>query len=284
VEWQPDAGDGWVRDAERWISQIKGVLQCKIDLDSEGEISGVHVVARHDRDPRHIVRDVEGLLKARLGITVFYKKIGVVQVVESDEPEATPAREPAPAGAPSAKEHETAAGNVAFRALPSPADDDEDTGGGDDVDAGEEPRDAVLLSEEAAPRLVCTGVGVMSTESVVRAEVQLRVGATEARGTAEGPNRSASDLALVARATLDAVQHLLHDAVALSLAEVRVDPLGGQNVVLTAVELVEGRRTERLFGTCQPHQNLHQAVVFAVLDALNRRLALMAFKSGDGAD
>ena len=86
MEWQPEDRDAWVIDAEKWISQIKGVLQCKIDIAPDGEISGVHVVARQDREPRHIVRDVEGLLKARLGISVFYKKIGVVQVVEADDP------------------------------------------------------------------------------------------------------------------------------------------------------------------------------------------------------
>ncbi|MBD3220371.1 hypothetical protein GF314_03935, partial [bacterium] len=86
VEWQPEDRDAWVVDAEKWIAQIKGVLQCKIDLTPDGEISGVHVVARSDREPRHIVRDVEGLLKARLGISVFYKKIGVVQVVDSEAP------------------------------------------------------------------------------------------------------------------------------------------------------------------------------------------------------
>ncbi len=62
MEWDPNERDAWVSDAQRWISSIKGVLQCKIDLDSEGEISGVHVVAGMDREPRHIVRDVESLL------------------------------------------------------------------------------------------------------------------------------------------------------------------------------------------------------------------------------
>jgi hypothetical protein len=83
LEWEPNERDAWVTDAQRWITQIKGVLQCKIDLDEQGEIAGVHVVAGLDRDPRHIVRDVESLLKARLQMDVYYKKIGVVQVVEN---------------------------------------------------------------------------------------------------------------------------------------------------------------------------------------------------------
>ena len=43
--------------------------------------------------------------------------------------------------------------------------------------------------------------------------------------------------------------------------------------MLAAVNLVEGRRSEVLFGTCGADHNRQQAVVFAVLDALNRRLS-----------
>jgi hypothetical protein len=96
LEWEPRERDAWVKDAERWICQIQGVLQCKIDLDDEGEVTGVHVVSGMDRDPRHLVRDVEGLLKARLGLDVYYKKIGIVQVVDSDAEEAE--NEPEPPG------------------------------------------------------------------------------------------------------------------------------------------------------------------------------------------
>ncbi len=267
MEWHSEDQGDWVQDAERWINQIKGVLQCKIDVDASGDISSVHVVARHGRDPRHIVRDVEGLLKARLGIAVFYKKIGVVQVVEPPRDAAAEAlpREPEAVSILAEPQDET----------PAELEDD-----GDTLDATTE---AILLAEEMAPRVKCAGVGLRTTETTVRAEVELAAAGLNACGTAEGPNRSASDIDLIAQATLSAVQCLLDEAVALNLCEVRVDPLGGQKVVLVAVELVEGRRAERLFGTCQPQQNLHQAVVFAVLDALNRRLALMAFKSGEAA-
>ena len=81
MELEPNERDVWVTDAQRWICQIKGVLQCKIDLDPAGEIAGVHVVAGTEREPRYIVRDVESLLKARLEMDVYYKKIGVVQIV-----------------------------------------------------------------------------------------------------------------------------------------------------------------------------------------------------------
>jgi hypothetical protein len=271
LEWHSEDQGDWVQDAERWISQIKGVLQAKIDIDAGGDISSVHVVASQGRDPRHIVRDVEGLLKARLGIAVFYKKIGVVQVVEPPTVNNAPA-----AARPVGPAPEPEAAADATLAILAEVDEEEE-----EEDERAAVTEAVLLAEEMAPRLKCLGVGVKSTETVVRAEVDLQALGVEARGMAEGPNRTASDIDLIAQATLTAVQSLLDEAVTLNLCEVRVDPLGGHQVVLVAVELIEGRRAERLFGTCQPQTNLHQAVVFAVLDALNRRLALMAFKSSE---
>ena len=104
MDWDPAERDAWVTDAERWIGQINGVLQSKIDLDDAGEVAGVHVVAGMEREPRHIVRDVEGLLKARLDLDVYYKKIGVVQVVDNETladvalVNARPTVKPAPAG------------------------------------------------------------------------------------------------------------------------------------------------------------------------------------------
>jgi hypothetical protein len=273
VEWQPEDRDAWVVDAEKWIGQIKGVLQCKIDLTADGEISGVHVVARQDREPRHIVRDVEGLLKARLGISVFYKKIGVVQVVDSDGPPpgqapATPAEEPATR--PGAGGLDGAAAGAEAVAGRGPA--------GSEPEA---PRPAVLLAEEPGPRLQCNGVGVMSTGNQLRAEVDLQAVGLEATGTAEGPSRAEGDLQLVAQATLAAVESLLEEPLGLELAELRRERLGGGDVVLVAIELVQGRRCETLYGACQPGPNTYQAVVFAVLDALNRRLEMMLFKGAE---
>ncbi|MEZ4387676.1 MAG: hypothetical protein R3D98_08875 [Candidatus Krumholzibacteriia bacterium] len=280
MEWQPEDRDAWVVDAEKWITQIKGVLQCKIDLTSEGEISGVHVVARSDREPRHIVRDVEGLLKARLGISVFYKKIGVVQVVESDP---VPADEPAPAPrdeAPTAAAPATTPNRVAAEPRETVAVAAPPVANG----AVEAAQDAVLLAEEFAPRLQCNGVGIMSNGDHLRAEVDLQAAGLEASGVAEGSNRHGGDLQLVALATLEAVEALVNEPLGLELVELKHERLGRDDVILVAVELVQGRRSDRLYGACEPGANLYQAVVFAVLDALNRRLEMMLFRSAREAE
>ncbi len=257
MESQPSPRDAWVKDAERWIAQIHGVRQCKIDLDANGEVTGVHVVAGMEREPRYVVRDVEGLLKARLGLNVFYKKIGVVQVVGSDAEEPPHADAPAPAGAP-----------IRGNTSPSAARLVDDAS----------PLEAVLLEEAVAPRILLGGVGLLSTERTVKAEVELRVGLLEARSTQEGANCSGSDLQLVARAAVEAVRQLLAEPVILTLADLRLAQVAGETIVVAAVELTEGRRSEQLIGTCLATPGRPQAAVYAVLDALNRRVTLMSFK------
>lgn len=271
MEWDPNERDAWVTDAERWIGQINGVLQCKIDLDNDGEVAGVHVVSGMEREPRHVVRDVEGLLKARLGVDVYYKKIGVVQVVDNDQPapvEAAPAAVSPAESLPAESDAEP----VAPEPPEAPPVEEQP------VDLPR-PVPAVLVAEDPAIRLRCVGVGVMSSDSLVRAEVQLLAGEAETRGAQEGPNLAGSDVELVARATLAALSELLTDPVLLHLHDVRLESLGGHTVVLVAVDLVEGRRTETLFGTCAADHNRQQAIVHAILDALNRRLALIGMKT-----
>ncbi len=300
MELDPNERDAWVIDAQRWICRIKGVLQCIIDLDQSGEIAGVHVVAGMEREPRHIVRDVEGLLKVRLQKDVYYKKIMVVQVVGNSvslpsDPvsientpvavAATPsAGIPGPAGVtfhpPGSRTGEEHPGKPAWDdksgaavgTLPEPEKYSA-------PEAVPDPLPAVLVAEGLTPRIICGGVGVMARDMVIRAEVQLRAGEVEAQGTREGPNHADGDVDLVARATLDAITELLSEPVLLHLNEVRISHLGGQTVVMTAVDVVEGRISDTLFGTCSTRHNRQQAVVHSVLDALNRRLSLYSLKS-----
>jgi hypothetical protein len=311
LELGPSERDAWVFDAQRWICRIKGVLQCKIDLDGAGEISGVHVVSNTEREPRHIVRDVESLLKARLQMNIYYKKIGVVQMMGNTEPsvpakaatavEDVPAvgtRAPSsvtfhPPGAvatadPDAEQPWVENQGVAVDLVPAP--DEEAAPAPDSTPepaavparepvAEQDPLPAVLVAEGLTPRITCTGVGILTSDTTVRAEVLLRAGEVEARGKREGANHAESDIQLVARAALDALTELVVEPVMLHLNEIRISDLGGETVVMAAVDLVEGRATDTLFGACSMRHNRQQAVVHAILDALNRRLCLYALKT-----
>lgn len=303
LEWDPKERDAWVSDAQRWIQQIHGVLQCKVDLDPEGEISGVHVVAGMDRDARHIVRDVESLLKARLDIDVYYKKIGVVQVVgnghagqttpfksappaDRPTPEAAPRKEPRPSTVTFHPEDDglddLELGNLE-QEMATARPDAPDVPEAGKSDPAAPPIPAVLVSEEDNLRFVCSGVGVMASDNLVRAEVQLRAGEMQVRGVAEGSNHEGSAISLVARATCQTLLKMVDEPILLHLRDVRKQMIGDQELVLCAIELVEGRRSETLFGCCGLRHNEQQAVVFSVLDALNRRLSLFSLREGEAS-
>jgi len=286
MQQQHDDNTGWVKDAEKWICQLQGVRQCKIDVDIRGDISGIHVVATTDREPRHIVRDVEGLLKARLDLSVYYKKIGVVQVLESGPAEApaeepveqssgavslpnpTPNPEPDPAPEPAPTPDPAPHDSSVLSATPWPL-------------GGSDSRPAVLLEEAPLSRVECTGVGVMVSGASLTATVELMRDDTAAQSREMGPNHAGMDLQLIARAAIASLADLVDEPVSLSIADVREAEAAGETVVVAAVDLVEGRRSERFFGVCSLTQGRQQAAVYAVLDALNRRLELMSFKGGE---
>ena len=262
----------WVKDAERWICQIQGIRQCKIDIDELGKVAGIHVIATADREPRHVVRDVESLLKARLDLDVYYKKIGVVQIIESEEVAPAPAAPPEAVIAPLPVAEPAPPPPPRIPEVPKPHV----------VPAPVAVRPAVLVEEAAAPRVECAGVGVMIAGATLTATVELVRGGTAARIQETGPNHLGTDQLLVSRATVRALADLLDETATLSLADLRETEMAGERVTLAAVDLVEGRRSERFFGSCSQRHGPHQAAVYAVLDALNRRLDLMNFRERGG--
>lgn len=283
--WESNERDAWKANAQRWITRIKGVKQCRINLDEQGEIVEVLVVAGTEKAPRHIVRDVETLLKMRTDFEVDYKKISVTQLIDNHgelEEVATAEVGPGVTFYDSEEYFDEGKDSPELVGLPedefspaSPNTPDESV----DLPPESDPIPAVVLAEEPSPRIVCANVGLMSSDMVVRAEVQLQAGDIESLGIEEGPNHPDSDTLMVARATVKALGELLVDPVLLHVQEVRMESLGSQTVVLTAIDLVEGRRTETLFGACSARHNRQQAVVFSVLDAVNRRLNLYGLKS-----
>ncbi|MCP4144129.1 MAG: hypothetical protein GY752_02455 [bacterium] len=247
---QHDNDNSWVQDAENWICQIKDVRQCKIDLDNAGEVVGVHVVAAMDRDPKQIVRDVEGLLKARLDLDIFYKKIGVVQVVDGESSHLNQKAAPVPVSKPISSKPTQISKQPPAKPVARPA--------------------PAVIS-----RLVCESVSVRSGRNL-SAEVELKNGDESFTGICKGSNSTGNDLMLVASASVSALNKLLDGDMELALSEIREANVSGDKVLLVAIELISGRKIEKLYGTCAIQRNLHQAVVYSVLDAVNRKLSVIS--------
>ena len=84
---------------------------------------------------------------------------------------------------------------------------------------------------------------------------------------------------MVAQAALDAVRNLLEPGYEVQLREVRRMTIGGEPAVLVAVDFGDGREVKRYLGSCPSRGSLYDAAVYAVLDALNRPLGRVRFRT-----
>ena len=107
------------------------------------------------------------------------------------------------------------------------------------------------------------------------AEVTLTSSSVQATGRAAGPSTRFEVRRVVAQATLDAVTRLADGAPSFSLGEVEERDLGNRRVVLVCVNRSQGRSETHLIGCCEIGYDPTQAVIFAVLDALNRLVGAM---------
>ncbi len=71
-----------VKDIEKSINSLNGVLFSKIGLDNNKEIKEIHIITKDTYSPKKISRDIESLLMAKYNIAIDYRKISIAQVTE----------------------------------------------------------------------------------------------------------------------------------------------------------------------------------------------------------
>ena len=125
--------------------------------------------------------------------------------------------------------------------------------------------------EPAKPQRVRFGnVSVSYSELLGNVKVELALDALEAAGFAEGSCDHHDMNRLIATATLQCVRQLIAEDCCFSLSDVEVMRLGPDDVVVATVKFLWGRTDRTLVGSTVVTQNLHQSIVYAVLDAVNR--------------
>jgi hypothetical protein len=249
--------------AEDLILRLREVQSCRIYADEQGIISEIHVVAATDRAPKLIARDVEGCLKAMLGITIDYRKIGVV-VIEPGK-EASP-RERAEEAAPHS---------------PGPAADPViDLENAIDARLEEMPGSVVTSREDGARleflendvRVKFKGLRVSIEEDRVDVEVRLAKGALEVTGS-QGDFRFRGKLyETIAGAAIHAISELLDENIHLCLSGVEEVSLDGRMALCAVVRAIDGRSVASYVGCALIGEERNESAVLAILDALNRPL------------
>ncbi len=253
------AKSSWFSRAEAEIKTLRDIESASIQGDGDA-IREIHVLTRSSRAPKLIVRDVQAVLHARFNRSIDYRVISVAYLNASPpSPEGnggfapaptprTPEAPPAPMAAP----------------LPPP-----------------EPARPVAKVIEAPPpvvdrpvpseeRIRFGGVNLFVSGPRTQAQVELLWRNLPRLGTASGWSTRAGAHRLVAQATLGAVQEFLAEELALGLLDVEFLRLGKKRAVVVSLSMLVERQEKLLVGTCVIEQDLHQAVVFATLAALNR--------------
>jgi hypothetical protein len=79
---------------ETLLARIPSVSAARVAVEEPARVSEIHLVADRTRTPKQIVRDVQTVVLAELGIEIDYRTVSIVQL------DAAPATAPTPAAAP----------------------------------------------------------------------------------------------------------------------------------------------------------------------------------------
>jgi hypothetical protein len=276
-------GREFVVRAEDAILRLRDVHSCSITTDETGRISEVHVVASTDRTPKMIARDVETILKAEFGIDIDYRKIGVVLInslADTPAPEAgtetaeqdrapTPSREESDRPQPVPHDREHAAGVPGGGGSASLDGGAEASGSPDGGGKMEAPGPRLEFLEEDA-RIRFTGLTRTITDDHIDISVTLEKSGIEAIGCLAAVRGGGPPHRTIAEAALHALMELVDEQFTLTLGGVGEASIAGTDAVVAVVELVDGRTVRRYVGCVRIGHDAEEAVVLAVLDAVNR--------------
>jgi hypothetical protein len=125
-------------------------------------------------------------------------------------------------------------------------------------------------------QLVSAGLGV-SVSVTLRSGDRAVVGEAEGAATALALNRT------VAEATLRAVESVVGQDVRFFVEHVELAATGDERTALVVLSMLTDRATQRLSGASVVREDVRQAVIRAVLAAVNRRVEPMLAADGESA-
>jgi hypothetical protein len=224
---------------ERELCRIPEVRAARIVADDSGVPVEVHVLASPGKAPKQLVRDVQSVALAARGLDLDHR---IVSVVQLDDGNGT---------------------------APEPA-----TVMDDDL----EPTPAATPAVPAGPteRVLLESASLLRSGVAATAEVTLRRGEASVRASADGSSAAAVTLRLVAEATLDALRDLVPAAGRAAVESATIVRSGEREVAVAVLVLVVPPNEEVVAGAAPVRAGgAHEAVARAVLDAGNRRLAVL---------
>ena len=139
----------------------------------------------------------------------------------------------------------------------------------------------VVPAAGGRPRLVIERVQLVSAGLTTSVTVVLAHDGRTVQGTAEGTATTGSLHRSVAAATLRAVESVVGEGVRFDVEHVEVARTGPDRTALVVLTMVTERATQRLSGASVVREDVRQAVIRAVLAAVNRRVEPLIPGPGD---
>ena len=256
------------RDLVTALLGVEGVAEAAVERgEDDDDLGSLRLQLAPGADEVLVAGAVNDLLRARFGLAVDTDRVRVVEEpaesapepAESapdrapDDPEPDPFATPSPAPAPSpppASRPPTPLAAVRTPSLPK-----------------------VHMARPS--RLTIQRVQMVTADLGVVATVQLGLEGAVFEGTADGAATVTSVHRSVAVATLRAVERVVEGRARFEVEHLEVAVAGRDRTALVVVTMLTGRGSERLSGASVVREDVRQAVIRAVLAAVNRRLEPM---------
>lgn len=123
-------------------------------------------------------------------------------------------------------------------------------------------------------RLIFNEISLVKGKERTSAAVTLSDGSETFTGTASALSERGEINRMICQATLEAVEKYMDNDLELSVSDVRLFELGGENAAAVHIVAKKEDRLEHLIGSAFLDDDAGMAVVKATLDALNRRIAV----------
>jgi hypothetical protein len=240
------------RDLVTALLGVDGVAEAAVERgDDDDDLGSLRLQLMPGADEVAVAGAVNDLLRARFGLAVDTDRVRVLEEsansTEHDELDHRDQPDVSSAGAPAAPSPLTA---VRTPHLPQ-----------------------VHMARPG--RLTIQRVQMMTAGLGVVATVQLGLEGAVYEGTAEGAATVTSVHRSVAIATLRAVESVVDGRARFEVEHLEVAISGLDRTALVVITMLTGQANERLSGASVVREDIRQAVVRAVLAAVNRRLEPM---------
>jgi hypothetical protein len=231
------------------LETLTGVVRARVRPDENGrQLREIHVLSDGALAPKQIVRNIETLLKTAFDLTIDHRIVSIAVLKEGADVEDTGRESP-----PGERSRRATAGSSATSAH-------------------------VGASTASAPpgvspvaRVVFHRLRILQDDPLkCTAHVELKLGDVIFEGSHRDTDTPEARIYAAARAVIEALEYLTEKEMAFYLAGLEQMRVYEERLLVVLIEARRGRHRMRMVGTAAVRDDLHEAAVRAVLDAVNR--------------